>query len=537
VTDPRLATSLSNGLRLLEAFTAEPQGVSNADLARRSGLSRPSVSRLTTTLATRGLVTFDPQTRRYRLGPTALTIAYPLLVNLGVRRRARLPMKQLSDELGATISLGIADRTRMVYVETLRGNDPVAFQPDIGAPVPMLQSAMGRAWLVSAAAGDRDRTMAAIRAAAPAHYRRWATSLASARADLERHGFTLSRRDWQPDIDAVAVPLALSPNGDRLVLNCGLAARRLRGDDLVRRIGPRLLALAQQIEAGGEDPSEDPSAWPAEAVVATESRRGRRDGDWADRNFARTLARGIDLLLAFRPVEREVGNRELARRLGLSPQTVVRLTHTLRTEGYLNQDPQTSRYRLGPAILSAAYPMLSSLSVRRLARPAMTALSDRIGGAVSLGLRHGSGMIYVETAWQPDGRLLPPDIGAPMPMLATAMGRAWLARATAHDRAAVLNRIRLGDPDAHARLAGAAHRSIAAFGQRGYCTSRDFRPEIEAIAVPFTRVIGTVRFVLNCGVLAPRPLSDRRAAAIGAALMDAVRAIEARLSADQGLAA
>ena len=238
----------------------------------------------------------------------------------------------------------------------------------------------------------------------------------------------------------------------------------------------------------------------------------------------------MDLLLAFEANEQAVGLRELARRLALSPPTVARLAHTLRERGYLDQPAPRGGYRLGAAAVALTRPMLSALAVRSLARPSLLAISTRFGAAASLGLRHQMDMIYVETAWQTDGRLMPPDIGAPMPILQTAMGRAWLASASARERTRVLNQLKVNRPQAWARDLPQARQAIDDFATLGYCRSRAFRPEVEAIAVPFSRSAnGEAPYVLNCGVLAPRTLDRRTAAAIANALKEAVRQIQTRI--------
>jgi hypothetical protein len=52
-SDPSFATTLAHGLDLLAAFRNSSGALSNADLAAHTGLSRPTVSRLTYTLAQR----------------------------------------------------------------------------------------------------------------------------------------------------------------------------------------------------------------------------------------------------------------------------------------------------------------------------------------------------------------------------------------------------------------------------------------------------------------------------------------------------
>lgn len=529
--DARFATSLAHGLALLDAFADRPAGLSNRELAERTGLSKPSISRLSTVLVARGLLLFDAATRRYRLGSSALTLGYPLLASLGVRRLARLPMTQLADALGGTVSLAMRERQRMVYVETCRGHLRLAFRPDLGAVLPMLQSAAGRAWLAGAAPAERAALLAELREQAAPQLAAWAPALAQARRDLARHGFCMSPGHWMADVHAVAVPLDIRLGGERLVLNCGLPARGLAAGALATRVGPQLRALARRVEREwqAEQAAPHPAApWPPLAQAAVPRRRPASEDPAAA--AAQTLAHGLDLLHCFAPGEELLGNRELARRLGLSPQTVVRLTFTLTQLGLLRRDAQGAGYRLGAGAVAIAYPMLAGLRVRSLARPAMLALSQQLGAAVSLGLRHQLGMVYVETAWRTDGRLLPPDTGAVMPMLATAMGRAWLASASAAERRSVLNQIRVQEPAEARRFEGVVEQALAQFGRDGHCSSRDFRPEIEAVAVPFARAIDAQRFVMNCGVLAPAPLPATDVRALGDALAGVVRELEAAMA-------
>jgi hypothetical protein len=54
-------------------------------------------------------------------------------------------------------------------------------------------------------------------------------------------------------------------------------------------------------------------------------------GPKEDRHFVTALARGLDVLGAFRPQDQMLGNMELARRSALPKSTVSRLTYTHQT--------------------------------------------------------------------------------------------------------------------------------------------------------------------------------------------------------------
>ena len=108
------------------------------------------------------------------------------------------------------------------------------------------------------------------------------------------------------------------------------------------------------------------------------------------------LARGLDVLSAFRSRDRTLGNQELARRCGLPKSTISRLTYTLTKQGYLEhaQDGNGNPgYRLGSAVLALGSAMLARMDMRQLARPLMQELADSSQAMVSLGIRDRLSMI------------------------------------------------------------------------------------------------------------------------------------------------
>ncbi|RZT42194.1 IclR family transcriptional regulator [Cupriavidus agavae] len=247
--DPEFATTLAHGLSLLQCFRVGETVLSNKELAERTGLSKATISRLTYTLAVRGLLFYDTRLRRYRLGSTSLALGYPLLASLRVRQVARPLMKALADRMGGSVSLGLRDRLRMVYVETSRGHDAIAFRPDIGASLPMLKSAMGRAWLAQAPEALRAEVLAGLAAAEPEDWQRHAAAVPAACDDLARLGFARSPGDWLSDVHAVAVPMRRPIDGETLVFNCGVPAARMAPHKLDQEMGPALMALVDEVEA------------------------------------------------------------------------------------------------------------------------------------------------------------------------------------------------------------------------------------------------------------------------------------------------
>ncbi|MEJ8854453.1 IclR family transcriptional regulator [Variovorax robiniae] len=242
------ATSLANGLRLLASFEMGEPALGNRDLAERTGLSKASVSRLTYTLCELGFLKYDAQARRYRLGSATLAAGYPLLASLSIRQVARPFMQALASEAGGSVSLGLRDRTHMVYVETCRGHEGMAFRPDIGGAMPVWATSIGRAWLAGAAADLREEVLHRIRTD---HATAWKAQRGAVLAELEafpRRGFCLGLGDWQRDVHAVGVPMRVPVDGETLVFNCGVPAVQLGPRTMEEVIGPRLVRMVREVE-------------------------------------------------------------------------------------------------------------------------------------------------------------------------------------------------------------------------------------------------------------------------------------------------
>jgi DNA-binding IclR family transcriptional regulator len=247
--DPQFATTLAHGLMLLECFRYGHTTLSNKDLSLITGLSKSTVSRLTYTLAQRGLIIFDQRLRQYSLGPIALALGHPLLVSLNVRQAAQPLMRELAMRVDGTVNLAMRDRDRMVYVDTYRGHLAPTFHPEIGASVPLLSSTLGRAWMFRIPQSIRDKVIRDARIRLPAEWARFEPNINKAFRDLDEHGYCSSvGGETVPELDAVGAPLQTEVEGTILCFNCAVLRTRNSERKLHSVMGPGLVALVRQVD-------------------------------------------------------------------------------------------------------------------------------------------------------------------------------------------------------------------------------------------------------------------------------------------------
>lgn len=244
--------------------------------------------------------------------------------------------------------------------------------------------------------------------------------------------------------------------------------------------------------------------------------------DTDDRQFVIALARGLSVLQAFGAGDDLLTNAEIAGRARLPKATITRLTYTLCKLGYLARDPTGVGYRLDPHILTLGFPVLARLGVRQLARPMMQALAEEQGLTVSMGMRDGAHMIYVERVRSSAPVVLQQDIGTRIPIATTALGRAYLAGLPAAERAALLEELRATSPaGGWPAVNKGVERELERHRRKGYCFGGAWDPEITGVAVPLA-LPGRTLLSLSCAGARAR-LPDARLAAIGERLKDLVR--------------
>lgn len=248
--DASFATTLAKGLAVLEAFDVSGAWLGNGELAARTGLARPTVARLSYTLAELGYLHYDEASAKYRLGARSLRMAHPLLASLEFRQLARPLMQEMAVSVGGAVSIGLLHGTEAVYVETARSGDVGAHIPDLGMAIPVVRSAMGRALAAMLSAEETAALDARLVAEGGHDWDAYGERFAAGRRDCVANGVNVSCGDWAAAVHAVGVPLFRSrKTGDCFALNCGVPAFRLGPRQIETDIAPRLKALAANIRS------------------------------------------------------------------------------------------------------------------------------------------------------------------------------------------------------------------------------------------------------------------------------------------------
>jgi IclR family KDG regulon transcriptional repressor len=146
-----------------------------------------------------------------------------------------------------------------------------------------------------------------------------------------------------------------------------------------------------------------------------------------ERKVIGSVQRAIDILDLFSIQTPELGTTEIARGMSLPKSTVAGLVSTLEQNGYLDQNPENRKYRLGFKLAERTGVFLELLDLRRIAAPTLEDLRDDCNESVNLAVRDEAYVVYIERMHGTSALGMRSEIGKRERIHSTALGKAILA--------------------------------------------------------------------------------------------------------------
>jgi DNA-binding IclR family transcriptional regulator len=140
-----------------------------------------------------------------------------------------------------------------------------------------------------------------------------------------------------------------------------------------------------------------------------------------------SIERAAAILRLLAGGSRRLGVSEIADSLGLARGTAHGILRTLQGVGFVEQDGATGKYQLGARLLHLGTSYLDVNELRSRAINWADALAARSGEAVRLGTPLEGKVLVVHHVFRPDDTLQALDVGALLPLHASALGKVLLA--------------------------------------------------------------------------------------------------------------
>ncbi len=174
--------------------------------------------------------------------------------------------------------------------------------------------------------------------------------------------------------------------------------------------------------------------WRSGAVytIEADSTMLNSNGNPTRRGTIQSVDRASRILKVLASGPRRLGVSEIADRLDLTRPTVHGLLQTLQAHGFVEQDRDSDKYQLGAGLLQLgnSYLDLNELRARSLVHAER--LATRADAAVRVGVLHSASVVIVHHVFRPDTTLQILEVGAELPLHASALGKAMLAFSSDH---------------------------------------------------------------------------------------------------------
>lgn len=143
--------------------------------------------------------------------------------------------------------------------------------------------------------------------------------------------------------------------------------------------------------------------------------------------FIQSVDRALTILEFFSIERPEAGVSDLARELHLNKSTAFGLLSTLERRGYVEQNPENGKYRLGLRTLDLANIKLAGFDIARAAHPLLSSLVEQVGETAHLAIYERGEVIYIDKVESDNTLRIASFIGKRNPAYCTGVGKCLLA--------------------------------------------------------------------------------------------------------------
>ena len=218
------------------------------------------------------------------------------------------------------------------------------------------------------------------------------------------------------------------------------------------------------------------------------------DAEERQRGGVQSLGRAFSILEEVARHREGIGLAELSKRVGLHNSTTFHLAKTLVTLGYMRQERDSKRYRVGRPLFALAASALDEIEMVNLATPILEDLSRETGESGHFAVRMGDSVVVIARTSGSGAFQLTDRVGVVRPAHCTALGKIILASLRPDQLKRFLERVDLKpatgksitDPAVLLREITEIRRSAIAIDDGEY------NAEVRCIAVPVYNFTGDV---------------------------------------------
>jgi IclR family KDG regulon transcriptional repressor len=226
---------------------------------------------------------------------------------------------------------------------------------------------------------------------------------------------------------------------------------------------------------------------PAQTDIDDEAEDKQRGG-------IQSLGRAFAILEEVARHREGIGLADLSKRVGLHNSTAFHLVKTMVSLGYIRQEKDTKRYRVGRPLFALAASSLDEIEMVNVATPVLEDLARDTGESSHFAVRMGDAVTVIARTSGPGAFQLTDRVGVVRPAHCTALGKIILAALRPDQLQRFLERVEL-KPSTEKSITdiAALGREIEEIRRSGIAfDDGEFNLEVRCVAVPVRDFTGQI---------------------------------------------
>jgi DNA-binding IclR family transcriptional regulator len=220
------------------------------------------------------------------------------------------------------------------------------------------------------------------------------------------------------------------------------------------------------------------------------------DDDAEDRQRVgvQSLGRAFAILEEVARHREGIGLADLSKLVGLHNSTPFHLAKTMVSLGYIRQEKDSKRYRVGRPLFALAASALDEIEMVNVATPVLEDLSRETGESSHFAVRMGDAVVVIARTGGPGAFQLTDRVGVVRPAHCTALGKVILASLRPDQLERFLGRVDM-KPSTEKSITDVPQllREIAEVRRTGIATDDgEFNLEVRCVAVPVKDFTGQI---------------------------------------------
>ena len=199
--------SVERAARILTALGSGSPRLGVTEIAERVGLAKPTVHGLLRTLEAHELVSQDPDTGKYSLGPGVLQLGNAYLDGSELRARSLLWAESLSQRAGEAVWVATLSGSRVIVLHHVFRPDNSVQILEVGAAIPWHACALGHAIVAFLPDTARARALAADLPRLTGKTKTTRAALSRALAQTRQRGYAVEDQEATVGDAGLAAPI------------------------------------------------------------------------------------------------------------------------------------------------------------------------------------------------------------------------------------------------------------------------------------------------------------------------------------------